>query len=202
MKGTCVQHFSEEDLELYALGRASEELQEQVEEHLLICTACQEKVTTIDQFVAALRTAIAHPEAQSKGLWARFMEFLTPQTAAWAAAGAFAAILFVLAPAIIKLGPTHDVELALTRGAETAAAPSGTSLRLSADVRDLPASSAYTLEIVDAAGRLVWERSVAAQQGTLSVSSGRGLAPGVYWVRLYADPDKRSLLREFSLVVK
>ena len=60
--GTCEQ-FSDELLESYALGRLAEPGCAPLEEHLLLCPACQERLSRTDEFVAAMKAA-AVPRAR------------------------------------------------------------------------------------------------------------------------------------------
>jgi hypothetical protein len=49
-------HPSDDQLDLYCLGRQSLEAERLIEDHYLICAKCQERVGEIDEFVAVLRT--------------------------------------------------------------------------------------------------------------------------------------------------
>ncbi len=57
--GYCgtVQHIAEDSLEQYAMGALPEPEAGPLEEHLLICTACQDRLQTTDDYVAAMRAA-------------------------------------------------------------------------------------------------------------------------------------------------
>jgi anti-sigma factor RsiW len=52
-----VQHISEDSLEQYAMGAFPEPEAGPLEEHLLICTACQDRLQATDDYVAAMRAA-------------------------------------------------------------------------------------------------------------------------------------------------
>jgi len=52
-----MKHISEDDLELYAVGALSELVAERLEEHLLGCSKCQERLETMDEYVRAMRMA-------------------------------------------------------------------------------------------------------------------------------------------------
>jgi hypothetical protein len=106
------------------------------------------------------------------------------------------------------LGPVA-VELLALRGGALAAnhAESGRPLDLTIDLTDVedPTGGAsvvaggtnqYQIQIVDAAGRPVWNGEAAGSQGSLSAHLARGLRPGQYWIRLYSGG---ALLREFGL---
>jgi hypothetical protein len=50
-------HMDEEILELYALGRLNEEEVVPVEEHLLICHTCQDRLADTDEYIRTVRAA-------------------------------------------------------------------------------------------------------------------------------------------------
>ena len=53
------RHFTAEVLEEYALGIQSEEDCTSLEEHLLICSACQDLLAETDEYIQAVKTAAA-----------------------------------------------------------------------------------------------------------------------------------------------
>jgi anti-sigma factor RsiW len=59
-------HFDDEAAERYSLGTLSCEEAKQIEEHLLICEACQSRVAKSDEYVAAMRRAAARVRRDSK----------------------------------------------------------------------------------------------------------------------------------------
>ena len=52
-----VQHPSEDDLEAYAMRTLPEQEIGPLEEHLLICSACRDRLQGTDEYVAAMRAA-------------------------------------------------------------------------------------------------------------------------------------------------
>jgi anti-sigma factor RsiW len=54
-----VQHVSEDDLERYAMRTLPAPEVETLEEHLLNCSACRDRLTEADEYVAAMRSAAA-----------------------------------------------------------------------------------------------------------------------------------------------
>ena len=54
-----MKHVSEDDLESYAVGTLSEPVAERLEEHLLACSKCLERLESIDGYVCAMRMAAA-----------------------------------------------------------------------------------------------------------------------------------------------
>src|SRR5262245_12514989 len=62
-------HIAEERLELYAMGILSESLIPDVEEHLLTCSFCQNRLVETDEFVTHFRQAARRIEASPAPLW-------------------------------------------------------------------------------------------------------------------------------------
>lgn len=56
-----LKHTTDEQLELYALTRLADSELALLEEHLLICASCREKLDAIAQFAAGMRDAGAKP---------------------------------------------------------------------------------------------------------------------------------------------
>jgi predicted anti-sigma-YlaC factor YlaD len=50
-------HVSEEVLECYSMNNLPEDRIVQVQEHLLICEPCREKLTEVDLFVSSMKVA-------------------------------------------------------------------------------------------------------------------------------------------------
>ena len=59
MNASFDRHICEEDLEEYALGMRSEEDCKSLEEHLLICPACQDLLAAADEYIRAAKAAAA-----------------------------------------------------------------------------------------------------------------------------------------------
>jgi hypothetical protein len=75
-------------------------------------------------------------------------------------------------------------------------------LNLSIDSRETASSTAelgpYRMEVVDTAGKQIWTgTAISSVSGRIAARMEKGLAVGVYWVRLYAPSGK--LLREYGL---
>ena len=52
-----MEHVSEHDLELYAMRTLPAPESELLEEHLLICSACRDRLTAADEYVTAMKAA-------------------------------------------------------------------------------------------------------------------------------------------------
>jgi hypothetical protein len=66
--GYCgtVQHIAEDSLEQYAMGAFPERKAGPLEEHLLICTVCQDRLQITDDYVVAIRAAVKAPVKSKK----------------------------------------------------------------------------------------------------------------------------------------
>ncbi len=166
-------HISEEDLESYSMNRLPEERMAAVEEHLLVCPECQDRLEETDSYIRAIRSAAV----RSGG---RDVPFRRPRS--WREAPAPVAVV-----------------LEAVRGPMTAhaAAPSGHPLVFSMDLTDLPEHAAYRVAVVDEHGRRVWDGAAAVRDGRLAVTMPKHLSPGRYYVRLYSPAAE--LLREYGV---
>ena len=81
-----------------------------------------------------------------------------------------------------------------------ASAPAGNPLALVLDLTGLQQLPKYKLEIVDAAGRPVFQSNGAPRNNQLQAALAKGLTAGAYFVRVYALTGE--LLREYALTVR
>jgi len=207
-------HPTDEGLEQFALGRLAEADVAPLEKHLLICSACQDKLLELDEYVEAMRIALTELEAESQPAWQGLLrkifqlpEILKPTRTA--AVVALAALLVIMLPVWQAGEDPHDLRLEAYRGAEQplmATAPAGQPLRLSVDLTGLAPGPVYVVEIVDSSGRSVWEAPVQGSSDVAIAEPGRALAAGQYWTRVYeqvASGQRRGeLLREFGLRIE
>ena len=198
-----LDHADEGQLERYSLSALDEADLARIEEHLLICETCRERLQEEEAYAAAMRGA-----AQSLRLETQFRA--RQPARAWlplwsdALAVGLALLAFTLAwgpwathkPAG---GPPVAVLLETTRDSRTQTAPASRPLLLTADLTQLASYPAYRLEVVDAAGRRVIGSPPSPGSGKLSLPISAGLARGAYYVRLYAASGES--LREFGLRV-
>ena len=193
-------HAKEETLEDYSLGRLTEPALSELEDHLLLCEYCQERLDSEDRIRQGVRVAApaleSHHPARPRWNLPRL---------AWGFG--FVLILAVLVAA--RWSFYHPatplsavVVLQATRGSDRqpAAAPARKPIILVLDLTDLQALSGYTLEIVDPSGRSVYRAGAVPQQNKLQVPLPKGLPAGAYFVRVYTPAQE--LLREYALVAR
>jgi hypothetical protein len=199
MSEPTLSHITDETLELYSMGRLSELETEKIEEHLLLCTACQDLLVKTEEFVHVARiatkelAAMPQKEVQSEPWWRRI--FAVPMPAMAAVACAMLAF-FVLIP---RDPATAVVDLQAMRGPEAPAqAPSNAKLTLRLSLQGLEAADPLRAKVADATGKIVAETST-ERSGEMVIGHTDKLAPGSYWVRLYSGEE---LLREYGLTVR
>jgi hypothetical protein len=166
------------------------------EEHLLICPKCQDRLEEMDLYTRAMwgaARAQGRLETTGSGPW----RMAKPIFAAPAILGVL--LLGWIRWQFHSVGGGHEICVLLEthRGPDYAKAPPGKPLLLQLDPTDLPNSPVFRLEVVNARGSTVWQSSAKWPTGKISVRIDRGLARGVYFVRICDPPHE--LLREYGL---
>ena len=197
MRSENKRHPDDEQIESYSAGTLPEPAQVPLEEHLLICDLCQNRLTEIDAYVAAMKEAARRlpPELTAPRRW-----WVMPRFAPILAGAAVVAValLGVRASLVSGRDPALGVTLEANRGLIQAHAPARRLLVLRLDLVGLPETrDSYRVEIVDRGGRQAWHDAVApGRSGKILVP---GLAQGVYFVRISTVSGE--LLREYGLEV-
>jgi len=204
-------HIETEDLELYAMGRISEDRCSVLEEHLLLCSHCQNRLEEFDQFLKAFRQAAAQAPQVAPSFSARLREFFSswvlarPSYALGAVATAVLAVVILVPRQTETVLGTYAVTMDSTRGENLAgvvSAPAHHRLQLSLDLRGVPPRDRYTVTIASATGDVLFTTSVEPAAGRLAVNTESGLKAGEYWIRVGEPGTPSALLREFGLQVK
>jgi hypothetical protein len=209
-----LDHATEAALERYAMGALPEAEAEVLEEHLLVCAACQERLTEMDRYVRAVRTAAsklrANAPADRRGSVAWLSGYFAKPELAWTLGAVFClAIVLWAAHGWRAFSPAGAQPVAVllqtVRGGEPvagASAPSGHPLMLETDLAGLPVSTAYDLKVIDQAGSPVERLQASPEDGRLKAQLPKGLRKGRYWVRLYSGGGATDLLREYALRIE
>jgi hypothetical protein len=214
------RHPSDDDLELYSMGRLPEPASIGLEEHIIVCEHCQDRLRESDEYVRLIKDAtkaIAKREgdsltqlnqettrAKNAVLWLRAR---TISPAAWTAIAAVVVGgigLAVFETEKDRRRPVAQgevaVELQAVRGvgSPSITASSAASVRLAMDTTGLPAGTLQVV-VVDSAGRRVWSGATEAQNNRATAVVNQNLPAGQYWIRLGAGTEP---LREFGLAVR
>jgi anti-sigma factor RsiW len=192
-------HIQEELMDRYAMGTLPQESVADVEEHLLVCPTCQDRLTELDEFLTVFRAASTQLEpAPVQSIRRRpYIRVL------WAGAAAAVVLLAVLVsrePGAVRLPPATLVVQSL-RGPESGAHVAASRPFLL--VFDVAATSpvAQEIEIVNAEGSEIVKPVAGAKDGWLAASIQR-LPRGDYWVRVYLKQATRDLIAEYKLQVE
>lgn len=181
-------HLKDDDVERYSMRVMSEDQSEPIEEHLLICASCRNRVEEHDFYFQGMRRAA--PAAEVTGEPGRLL-MMRPVWLATAAsmllAGGIAIRTGIHSPA------PQAVRLEAMRGIGAKAA-ADRPLLLQPDLHALPAYSDYRLEIVNEIGGRVFDTRIKAAEPQATVP---GVPKGVYFIRLYSPSGE--LLREYGV---
>jgi len=198
-----LNHLKEEELEQYCLGRLAESRCARVEEHILLCASCRDRLTEADAFLAAMhqasrrcRAAQTADQAASRAAARWWSEcrpgHLFPALVIAAVVVICAAVWSGRPPSIAAPQP-FAVQLTAVRGGATGGrAPAGRPLVLELDLTGLSGGQGLAGEVVDVTGRL-------AARFAVKTSTRTGPLPaGSYFVRIYRSSE---LLREYALTI-
>jgi hypothetical protein len=195
-------HPEEGVLEQYCMGQLNEPEIGHLEEHILICPSCQDRVESTETYIRSMKSALGAAEktAAERRPWRERLGGLFQMPApAWAAVAALVVAGVwggdYLSRSVIPVA----VALSATRG-EAASVKASGPLDLTLDARDLPATAKYRVQVVNADGGSVWETgSTVVQDGNVHVRV-KHLARGQYFIRLFASDA--STPREYALQLR
>jgi hypothetical protein len=206
--------LSEIELEDFLHNNLSGTTRECVEEHLLFCRACLDRVEEEEQFASSFRAAARRMEDESlksafdgprPGAWTQVWAWLKRPFGAsvgLAFVGAVAVLTLVVAPSLREQSAA-EITLRAERGLAASAGPAaeaGRPLKLNLDATGLPGLT-LKLELATLTNSVLLQSQASATGNTIRWDLGRGLNPGIYWVRIY-QPYDNTLLREFAITVK
>jgi hypothetical protein len=191
------RHVDAEDLEQYSMGTGPPEATPLIEEHLLTCEDCQDRLLKSDAYVRAMRTSSKQLRRNVKA--AKGREWRIPDWLPVLAAVTCGMVLVVAAPRFVRApGPVVAVSLTAWRGDGAGnSAPPGRELMLHPDLTGLAEDSSYRLEIVNQTGRTVRQGTLTRARNGIQVP---GLGAGLYFVRVYLPAGE--LLREYGLRIQ
>lgn len=201
-------HESDERLELYALDRLSDSDVIRIEEHLLVCDICRERLDETATFAFAIRDELKSKPLltdQSRAGWFSWLEgirggiLLRPQFALGGALAVALALFGIFRAGDQLMVPVATLQLTAMRGVEFKTVAPARELVLS--FGDAPADRApLTAEVVDGEGKTVWQGIASAEKDGVRTRIARVLRSGEYYARLYDSPGH--LVHEYGFRVK
>ena len=197
-----LEHPTEEALERFILQRSREEELENVEEHILACQPCIDRIE-----VAA--TKLALQQLQSERAQREFARqqgnqknwFRTP---AFSMAGAIAAIaigVYVVPQFTHGQAGTIEATFSAYRGSESTSLPAGHPLHLHLNATDL-AEGPVAVEVVSDRGAGLWKGTSSIRNASADVTLPAMSGTGSRFLRLYRGSADGELLREFAFQIK
>jgi hypothetical protein len=193
-------HRTDDQLEQYALNRLPEADLAGLEEHLLVCAGCRERLDEIGDFALGMTEA---PTRKSER-WGRGRWWAMLKRPAFVMSVAFAVLILAIAVFSNFSKPRQDfaplVSLQLTalRGEMPSTVP---AIQFNLMLTDGPREGGpFRIEVVDAAGTRQWTGLAASSPAGVLVKVSKRLTNGDYFVRLYTASGQ--MLREYGFRVR
>jgi hypothetical protein len=193
-------HGTDDQLELYARGRLPESELPVLEEHLMICTNCRDKLDEIGDFALGMHEAsikAAVPQTGRAG-WGLASFLRRP---AFSMALAFVALLVVMgvfANGRPKFAPSASLLLTATRGEmPLTVAAREFDVTLSDGPRE---GGPFRIEVLTATGAKAWSGLAESSPAGVQFQLTEKLTQGDYFVRLYSVAGKT--LREYGFRIR
>jgi hypothetical protein len=184
-------HETDDRLEQYALDRLPEADLPRVEEHLMACTACRERLDEIGDFALGMRDVTARQTESFR--WLR--------RPAFSMAVAFAALIVVVgivSNGRTKFAPAVSLQLTAVRGEMPSTVPAREfDLTLADGPRE---GGPFRIEVVNAMGSAMWSGLAESDAAGVHVMVMQRMTTGDYFVRVYSGSGK--MLREYGFRVR
>lgn len=197
-------HGTEDQLELYAQGRLPEADLPVIEEHLMICNTCREKLDEIGDFALGMREALgtqAVPQTAYQTGWMGWGLASLFRRPAFSMALAFVALLVVVgvfSNGRTKFAPSASLQLTAMRGEMPSTVP---ARELDLTLSDGPREGGpFRIEVLNATGGSVWAGLAESGPAGVEFKLTQRLAQGDYFVRLYSVSGK--MLREYGFRIR
>jgi hypothetical protein len=164
----------------------------EVEEHLLLCAWCQNRLDRLEPDARLMRAALsAEPAPEKRRAW---FNWLRPRFLSVAAGIAVALVAaFLLIHPNRTIAPLASLQLSAVRGDVPA---TGVASETDLSLTDAPSQSGLRAELVNGTGTVVWSGPVTGN----SVKIVQRLAQGTYFARLYDNSG--ALLHEYGFRVR
>jgi hypothetical protein len=197
-------HGTDNQLEAYALGQLATSDQpglETLEEHLMICSTCRDRLDGIEAFTSGMkdafgpRSAIAISKQRDLFAWLPW-----PRASIALVLLAIAAIIAIYSRGQTQFAPVANLQLSATRGEMPVAAP---ARELDLTLVNVPLEGQnFRAAIVKATGGAVWSGQARHNDtaGSLQVKAQQRFESGVYFLRLYGSTG--DVVREYGFRIR
>jgi hypothetical protein len=196
-------HGTDDQLEAYALGHLAASDQpgmEVLEQHLMICSTCRDRLDGVEAFASGMRGAFGPHSAMAVSKQPGLFAWLPwPGVSFAMALLALAAIIFMYSRGQTQFVPVASLQLTATRGEMPVTAP---AREMDLTLLNTPVEGqAFRAVIVNAKGRTVWSGPAQNAAGDgLQVKAQQRFESGDYFLRLYGATG--DALREYGFRVR
>jgi anti-sigma factor RsiW len=198
-------HADEERLENYVLGRLPSSDLPLLEEHLMICSTCRDRLDEVEQFALAMKQAMNQDHrtepataAVPSGSQPWLDWFRRPAFSMVLAMVALIGVLSIFSGGKSKIAPVAALQLTAVRGQVPTVAP---ARELDLTLTDAPRDAAVSrVEIFNAAGQTVWSGLAQSGAAGVEVKAEQRLTAGDYFLRLYSPSGE--VRREYGFRIR
>lgn len=189
-------HGTDDQLDAYVLGRLSGSELAELEEHLIVCPACRDRLNVTADFVTGMKEASAQNSPPPRHAWTTWLR--RPVVSMTLALLAVIAVISLISTGPTRFAPSSALKLTANRGAMPATTP---ALELDLTLADAPpGGGVFRVEIVNATGQTVWSGLAPSTAAGVQVQAQQRLPPGDYIVRLYATSGE--VLHEYGFRIR
>jgi anti-sigma factor RsiW len=196
-------HGTDEQLELYALGRLADTDHAILEEHLIVCAACRAKLDGIGDFAFGMQAAGVGATAMDQIGNPGFLDGVRALLRRPAVSMSLAFVLLLVIVGIFSTGRNElpqvaTLQLTSTRGAMPVTVPARSyDLQLSDGPRE---GGPFRVEVLNPAGGVMWANLAQGGPAGIKIDVTQRLTPGDYFVRVSTADGK--LEREYGFRVR
>ena len=208
IRGMDAFHGTDDQLEQYVLGQLSDSDLPPLEEHLLLCVACQEKVNSIEDFAIGMREALRDPQllaatepSAGRSRWFAMPVFDWLKRPAFAMALSFAALVVMAGVFLhghVGLAPVASLQLTALRGDMPFVVQAREfDLTLADAPRD---GGPFRVEVLNSMGVSMWSGMADSAPAGVQLKLMKPLLPGDYFVRLYSASG--TMMHEYGFRIR
>jgi hypothetical protein len=198
-------HGTDDQLEAYALGQLATSDQprlELLEEHLMICSTCRDRLDGVEAFTSGMKDAFGTNSAIAISKPRELFAWLPwPKVSIGLAFLALIAIILIFSRTQTQFAPMANLQLSATRGETPVTAP---ARELDLTLRNAPLEGQnLRAAIVNATGRTVWSgqaRQDNSAAGSLQIKAQQRFNSGDYFLRLYGASG--DVVREYGFRIR
>ena len=198
-------HGTDDQLEAYALGQLATSdppALEVLEEHLMICSTCRDRLDSVEAFTSGMKDAFGPNSAIAISKQTALFAWIPwPRVSIGLAFLALIAIILIFSRAQTQFAPVANLQLSASRGDMPTTGP---ARELDLTLLNAPADGQTSrVVIVNAAGGTVWSGPASRDNnaaGSLQIKAQQRFKSGDYFLRLYGASG--DVVREYGFRIR